>query len=69
MSIIVAATRNAARVCNRGSELGTVEPGKIADLLVLSGDPLADLDVLTNVRMVLHNGVIIRDETTGVSGR
>jgi imidazolonepropionase-like amidohydrolase len=45
-----------------GDELGTVEAGKRADLLVVKGDPTADLAVLQNVRLVMHNGVIIRQE-------
>ncbi len=61
MQIIVAGTRNAARVCNLKDELGTLEAGKIADVLVVDGDPLDDVHALTNVRMVLHNGVVIRD--------
>jgi imidazolonepropionase-like amidohydrolase len=60
MQIIVAATRNASRVCGLERELGTVEPGKIADILVVNGDPLGDLSSLTKVRLVIHNGVIIR---------
>ncbi len=60
MQIIVAATQNAARVCNLGRALGTLEPGKIADVLVVDGDPLQDLHALTQVRMVVHNGVLIR---------
>jgi len=60
MQIIVAATRNASRVCGLEKELGTVEPGKIADILVVNGDPLNDLSSLTKVRLVIHNGVIIR---------
>jgi imidazolonepropionase-like amidohydrolase len=62
MQIIVAATRNAARVCNLDRELGTVENGKVADLFVIEGDPLFDLDVLLDVRLVIHDGVVIRDE-------
>jgi imidazolonepropionase-like amidohydrolase len=34
--------------------------GKIADVLVVDGDPLDDIHALTNVRVVLHNGVVIR---------
>ena len=60
MQIIVAATRNAARVCNLDRELGTLEPGKVADVLVVDGDPLQDIRALTQVRLVIHNGVIIR---------
>jgi len=60
MQIIVAATRNAAHVCNLERELGTLEPGKIADVLVTNGDPLHDLRALTQVRLVIHNGIVIR---------
>ena len=43
MDVIVAATKNSAMVCGQGEELGTLETGKLADLLVLEGDPLTDL--------------------------
>lgn len=63
MQIIVAATKNAAAVCNLGDELGTIEAGKIADILVVNGNPLEDIiDALGDVRMVIHNGVIIVDD-------
>jgi imidazolonepropionase-like amidohydrolase len=68
-AIIEAATRNAARVCGLGDRLGTVEAGKVADLLVVRGDPLADLDALTDVRLVMRSGVIIRDEGAETRGR
>jgi imidazolonepropionase-like amidohydrolase len=60
MHIIVAATRNAAHVCNLDHELGTLEPGKVADVLVVNGDPLQDIRALTQVRLVLHNGIVIQ---------
>jgi imidazolonepropionase-like amidohydrolase len=59
MQIIVAATRNAATVCGLDRELGTLEPGKLADVLVVDGDPLVDLAALTKPRLVLRDGVII----------
>ena len=62
MQVIVASTKNAARVCGLGGELGTLEVGKAADVLVVSGDPLEDLGVLTDVRLVIHAGAVIRDE-------
>jgi imidazolonepropionase-like amidohydrolase len=62
MQIIVAATRGAARVCGLGQELGTLEVGKTADVLVVNGDPLRDLTVLTNVRLVIHRGEIVRGQ-------
>jgi imidazolonepropionase-like amidohydrolase len=61
MQIIVAATKNAAHVCNLGYEIGTLEAGKMADLLVVRGNPLEDIQALTDVQMVIHNGVIIRE--------
>jgi imidazolonepropionase-like amidohydrolase len=61
MQIIVASTLNSARVCKLENNLGTLEPGKVADILVLNGNPLIDLHCFSNVKMVIHNGVIIRD--------
>jgi imidazolonepropionase-like amidohydrolase len=61
MQIIVASTLNAARVSHVENELGTLEPGKIADVLVVKGNPLQDLNALRNVQMVIHSGVIIRN--------
>ncbi len=60
MQIIVSATKNAAYVCGREKDLGTVEKGKIADLLILKSDPLKDIKNLKNVKMVIKDGVIIR---------
>jgi len=60
MQIIVAGTRNAAIVCNRDKEIGTIEAGKIADILILNDNPIGDIDALTDVFMVIHDGAIIR---------
>gem|GEM_PF-1063302 len=61
MQIIQAATRNAAVACDMAEQLGTIEQGKIADLLILNGNPLDDLDHLEDVHLVIHNGIVIRD--------
>jgi len=61
MEIIIAATANSAYVCDREETLGTLEVGKQADVLVVNGDPLENLQALKNVRLVIHQGVIIRD--------
>jgi imidazolonepropionase-like amidohydrolase len=61
MQIIIAATKNAAHVCNLDSDVGTLEEGKIADILIVNGDPLEDLSALLNVRMVIHSGIVIRE--------
>jgi imidazolonepropionase-like amidohydrolase len=60
--IVVASTRNAARVCGLEDELGTLEVGKTADVFVVDGNPLEDLSVLTDVRVVVHGGTVIRNE-------
>jgi imidazolonepropionase-like amidohydrolase len=60
MDIIVAATKNAAFVCGMDKEIGTIEVGKKADLLIVNGDPLSDIDVLSNIKMVIHNGYIVK---------
>jgi len=60
--IIISATKNAAEVCGLGKELGTLERGKIADIFVIEGNPLKDLNNLTNVKIVIKGGVIIREK-------
>jgi imidazolonepropionase-like amidohydrolase len=62
MQIIVAATRTAALVSNRLDDLGTVEAGKLADLVVVRGDPLQDIHAMADVRLVVRSGVVIRND-------
>jgi len=60
-NIIISATKNAAEVCGLGSELGTLEWGKISDILIIDGNPLKDLTNLTKVKLVIKGGVIIKE--------
>ena len=63
MEILIASTRNGAEAYGLGDELGTVENGKIADLLVLDADPLEDIGNFRKISMVIKHGEIIdRDE-------
>lgn len=62
MQVILAATKNAAYIVNRENELGTLETGKIADILVVRGNPLDDINALANPLLVVHNGIVIRSE-------
>lgn len=54
------ATRNGAMALGRSSDLGTVEPGKLADLVILSADPLADVGNSRRVEWVVQEGRLTR---------
>ena len=62
MQAIQAATRIAADVCGAGDELGTVEPGKLADLIVLSDNPLDDINNIRSLQMVFKEGALVVDK-------
>jgi imidazolonepropionase-like amidohydrolase len=53
---ITSLTLNGAKVIRRESDLGSVEPGKLADLVVIDGDPLADPAALRSVHRVMQAG-------------
>ena len=53
---LAAATINPARAISRGLEQGTVERGKLADLLILDADPLADIHNISKVHLVIKGG-------------
>jgi imidazolonepropionase-like amidohydrolase len=56
MDVIAAATLNGARAMQRESEIGTVEAGKIADLLVLGADPSQDVANFRQLEAVVRGG-------------
>ena len=56
MEAILMATRDASRILGLESELGTVEPGKLADLVILDADPLADLRNVKRIHAVVKSG-------------
>lgn len=56
MEVLVAATRGSARAMGRGDEIGTVEAGKLADLLVLTADPTADIRNMRALKWVMRGG-------------
>lgn len=59
--ILHAATRDAARSMLGREDLGTLEPGKTADVIIVDGDPLSDLEALTKVVVVIKEGTVVAD--------
>jgi len=60
MQAIQAATVNAADLLGRSSELGSIKPGKFADLIAVQGDPLTDIHILENVPFVMKEGKVYK---------
>ena len=60
--VLLAATKNAAELCGAGKDLGTVEVGKLADLIVVAGNPLEDVRNLGNLLLVTKEGRVVSDK-------
>ncbi|MCB9378119.1 MAG: amidohydrolase family protein, partial [Holophagales bacterium] len=58
-TILEIATIQAARYVGRGDDLGSIEPGRLADLVLLGADPLANPDFLSRVDLVVKQGVVV----------
>ncbi len=59
---IKTATVNAASLIGRERELGTLEPGKLADIIAVGADPLADITALQHVSFVMKDGQVFRND-------
>lgn len=66
---ISAATRINARILGKANELGTIEPGKFADVIVVQGNPLFDIQALAHVEVVVKGGVIYKGGTAAATRR
>ena len=67
MAAIEAGTRVSAQVLGLENDLGTIEEGKIADLILVAGNPLENIDILLareSIRLVMQGGNIVRNELT-----
>jgi imidazolonepropionase-like amidohydrolase len=60
MQAIRAATVEAATLLGAQDKVGTIEPGKFADIVAVRGDPLADITTLERVDFVMKGGVVYR---------
>jgi imidazolonepropionase-like amidohydrolase len=67
MRAIAAATRVNAQIIGKGRELGSIEPGKIADIIVVNGNPLFDITALSHVEVVVKDGVVYKGGPTAGS--
>jgi imidazolonepropionase-like amidohydrolase len=62
MDAIVAGTRNAADLLGWLDKIGTLESGKLADIVAVPGNPLDDIDAMTKPVFVMKNGVVYKGE-------
>ncbi len=60
MQAIQAATSHAADLLGHSSEIGSIKPGRFADIIAVSGDPLADIRLLENVQFVMKDGKVYK---------
>ena len=59
---LLAATRHGAEICGVGAERGTVELGKLADLIVVGANPLDDITNVRQLQLVLKEGRVVSDK-------
>ncbi|QDU65324.1 metal-dependent hydrolase family protein [Engelhardtia mirabilis] len=59
---LVSATVNAADLCGIGDQVGTLEPGKLADIIAVRANPLQDLTALQDVPFVMKAGTVYKGE-------
>jgi imidazolonepropionase-like amidohydrolase len=62
MDAIVAATRSAAENLGLAPEIGTLEVGRLADIIVVDGDPSTDVAAVGRVRLVMKDGAVVRND-------
>jgi imidazolonepropionase-like amidohydrolase len=62
--VLASATRVGAQLLKIGDKLGTIEPGKLADVLIVGADPLRDIQNLRQVRHVIADGRLIAPATS-----
>ena len=67
--VISALTRVGANILGKQRELGTIEPGKLADIIVVNGNPLYDIVALAQVETVIKGGVVHKRPATRAPAR
>jgi imidazolonepropionase-like amidohydrolase len=61
LRVISALTRVGATILGKQRDLGTIEPGKLADIIVVKGNPLFDITALADVETVVKGGKVVKD--------
>ncbi len=62
LAAIQTATVNASRLLGMEKELGTIEPGKLADIIAVAADPVADITELQRMKFVMKDGVVVMNQ-------
>jgi imidazolonepropionase-like amidohydrolase len=62
LEAIRAATTSAAELMGWQDKIGSIETGKYADIIAVSGDPIADIGELEQVKFVMKGGVVVKNE-------
>ena len=62
LEIIQAATRNGAELLGMSDRIGTLETGKLADIIAVPGDPLKDVKALQHAKFVMKGGAVVKNE-------
>ena len=65
IDVIRAITTNAAEMLGWQDRVGAIEPGKFADIVAVSGNPLTDITEIERVRFVMKNGEVVKDDFAG----
>jgi len=60
MQAVQAATHNAADLLGHSDLIGSIKPGKYADVIAVTGDPLQDISVLEHVQFVMKDGKVYK---------
>lgn len=62
MDVIVSSTKKAAEALGKENELGTIEQGKLADMIVVSGNPESNIADCKNIKLVMKDGKFLVDK-------
>lgn len=65
--VLQTATTHAAELLKHSKDLGSLEPGKYADIIGVRGDPLADITVMQHVDFVMKGGVVYKDKQSSIA--